>query len=547
MYTKLKKIFSVFVASATLVYASGSFGSQEMDAHFERKFLESNGKHLGVLKQLGLFPNQFGVASSFSTLGPIDESPNNPFFKPFGTNGRTCGTCHVQGEAFTITPEGVQARFKKTKGLDPIFRTNDGSNSPLAPVATLEQRKEAYSLLLNKGLIRIGMPMPTHTNDVDPITGAHLGRPAEFVLESVQDPYGFASASELSLFRRPLPATNLKFIASVMWDGRENMRDFTNVPLNSAAPVDMCTPNGPPAIFPNVAQWCYKSFFDALKNQANGATIGHAEAAANLSDEEKIAIVNFELSLFTAQELDFGAGFLWAGGAKGGGQALKDQEYYFDIGNVHRDPITGLPGSVSKLTAMDLFTPWLTDPASNNPSIRAKRESIARGAVIFNTRTFRMVNVQGTSNLNGTVATCTNCHATPNVGSLSTPIANFALGIGDLTPPAPGAGQNLVSPDLPVYTLRRVSANPALNGQIKIVQDPGLAMITGKWADIGRFKTPALRGLALRAPYFHDGSAKTIEEVTDFYLRRFDFTNNGTMPTLTPQEITDLNNFMKAL
>ena len=44
-------------------------------------------------------------------------------------------------------------------------------------------------------------------------------------------------------------------------------------------------------------------------------------------------------------------------------------------------------------------------------------------------------------------------------------------------------------------------------------------MITGKWADIGRFKGPILRALAARAPYFHNGSAATLEEVVEFYVK----------------------------
>ena len=48
-------------------------------------------------------------------------------------------------------------------------------------------------------------------------------------------------------------------------------------------------------------------------------------------------------------------------------------------------------------------------------------------------------------------------------------------------------------------------------------QDPGLARRTGKEEDIGKFRTPLLRDLALTAPYFHDGSKATLEEVIDFY------------------------------
>ena len=46
-------------------------------------------------------------------------------------------------------------------------------------------------------------------------------------------------------------------------------------------------------------------------------------------------------------------------------------------------------------------------------------------------------------------------------------------------------------------------------------------MVTGKWTDIGKFKGPVLRALSARAPYFHNGSAATLDDVVDFYDTRF--------------------------
>ena len=48
--------------------------------------------------------------------------------------------------------------------------------------------------------------------------------------------------------------------------------------------------------------------------------------------------------------------------------------------------------------------------------------------------------------------------------------------------------------------------------------DLGLALTSGRTADIGRFKVPQLRELADNAPYFHDNSAATIPEVVDYFL-----------------------------
>ena len=70
--------------------------------------------------------------------------------------------------------------------------------------------------------------------------------------------------------------------------------------------------------------------------------------------------------------------------------------------------------------------------------------------------------------------------------------------------------------------------------------DPGRAMVTGKWSDIGKFKGPILRALAARAPYFHNGSAATLEDAVDFYDTRF---NIG----LTEREKADLVAFLNAL
>jgi cytochrome c peroxidase len=46
----------------------------------------------------------------------------------------------------------------------------------------------------------------------------------------------------------------------------------------------------------------------------------------------------------------------------------------------------------------------------------------------------------------------------------------------------------------------------------------GLFEFTGKQRDMGRFRVPTLRNLRYSAPYFHDGSAETLEEVLDHYM-----------------------------
>src|SRR5262245_18761656 len=100
---------------------------------------------------LKLFPNPSGVSQTFNAADFVDT--RNPFFQELGTNGRACVTCHQPGDGWSITPPRVQARFDVTRGTDPIFRTNDGTNAPNLDVSTLEARRKACGLLLPKGLI----------------------------------------------------------------------------------------------------------------------------------------------------------------------------------------------------------------------------------------------------------------------------------------------------------------------------------------------------------------------------------------------------------
>jgi cytochrome c peroxidase len=63
------------------------------------------------------------------------------------------------------------------------------------------------------------------------------------------------------------------------------------------------------------------------------------------------------------------------------------------------------------------------------------------------------------------------------------------------------------------------------NNALDANPDPGLSQITGKPGDIGKYKTPTLRNIALTAPYMHDGRYQTLEEVIDFYSEGLEFSD----------------------
>lgn len=381
-------------------------------------------------------PDLAGFGDTDFTAG---NDPTNPFFASLGKNDRTCASCHEAASGWTVTPASLQARFTETAGADPIFRPVDGATSPTADVSTPAARQTAYALLLARGLIRVERPLPAN---------------AEFALTAVDDPYGHASAAGLSLFRRPLPATNLRFASVLMWDGRE----------------------------PTLAQ------------QAMDATTGHAEAAAATAAELAPAVA-FESGLYTAQSFDATIGDLSAG-AGGGPIALATQPL---------QP-TG--------RQFDLYAGWA--------NAGGRRAAIARGEQIFTTERFQIRGVAGIPDQQGT---CTTCHSTSNAGG-GAPGLLVDLGISDA---------NRRSADLPLYTLTNLA-----DGRVIRTSDPGLALSTGRWADIGRFKVPTLRAVVMRPPYFHDGFAPSLGAVVQFYTQRFGL-------RLSPQERGDLIAFLEAL
>ena len=419
----------------------------------------------------------------------VTPTKTNPFFQSLGTNDRSCFTCHQPETGWTVSAASVQARFGASDGADPIFRLVDGATCPSDDVSTMSAKLDAYQLLLAKGLIRIGLPIPAG---------------AEFTVTVLQDPYGCnlnpdtgltsASSGIISIYRRPLPATNLGFLSAIMWDGRE----------------------------------------PSLTSQAIDATLGHAQGDAPPSVAQQKQIVAFESGLATAQNFDNAAHDLNGAGASGGPAGLLDQLSAFFIGT--NDPFGLNPNNVPFTS--DIFTlydAWAS--LSGGDSVTAARKQIARGEAIFNTTPITITGVAGINDTPQTASVsgfCGTCHDTPNVGNHSVK-APLDIGIADAGAKAPPA---LDTTGLPVFSLLCI-AGP-LAGTNFTVTDPGRALISGKCADIGKLKGPILRSLAARAPYFHNGSAATLMDVVNFYDQRFSL-------NFTPQQKADLVAFLNAL
>ena len=417
-----------------------------------------------------------GQTQTLVSTAPV-QTATNAFFQSLGSNGRACATCHTPQSGWGMTPQQAQAIFAASNGGDPLFRRFDGAVCPTADMSTPAAMKSAYALLLNRGLIRVGVTIPTN---------------AEFTVPSVVDPYNCTtspttgltspSAGVISVYRRPLPTANLRFETTLMWDGRE----------------------------------------PTLTSQATDATLIHAQAFTAPTAAQLTQMVGFELALTAAQSNDNAAG------STGSPASLAAQA------------VTGPDNAPFPSNAFTVFQSWAS--LTGGDAQTQARQSIARGEAIFNTRPMQIAGVAGFNNTvigghavgGAFTGACSTCHDVVNSGNNS---KGLMLDIG-VTTAGGVAAVALNAAGLPQFTLTCISGNQA--GRRTVVTDPGAALITGKCADIGKTKVPALRNLAARGPYFHNGSAGNLRDVVNFYDRRFRL-------GLSQQEVTDLVNFLSAL
>lgn len=446
-----------------------------------------------------------GRLASYQPRGATATS-GHAFFNSLGTNGRTCFSCHQPQSGWALTPADAMNIFNASNGNDPLFAPVDGANCPDVGAAaqTLDEKAAASSQLLTKGNIRVFLPVPAN---------------AEYRVTVLRDPYGCENSSTyglpagmLSMYRRVLNATNLTRNAqqgsdptsisaqgAIMWDGRE----------------------------------------PSLQSQFIDATLGHAQAAAPPSTDQVNQGVNFETGLFTAQNFSNQAGRLNAAGATGGPVNLS----LIGVPNVPQ-PVIG--------HAFTTYDPW------SLPTNSASQASINRGETIFNSRTFTITGVAGFNDAGpgnpAANSTCSTCHNNLNVGSDAVPGGRH-LGIGDNSSSDQSGNQitaTILAPtdDQPLFSfLCPAGSVPFFSNPTTVdgvtydefqTTDPGMGLITGKCADLGKFKVPRLNGLAARAPYFHNGNAETLRDLVEFYNARF---NIG----LSEQDKQDLINFLNSL
>jgi cytochrome c peroxidase len=488
--------------------AAARAGATEHIKKMQRLFPEVSAESQAappVIPELEIDLDPSGAIGTFQPSGPTITA-KNAFFQDLGSNGRDCFTCHQPDQGWSFSAQHAHDRFEANPN-DPLFRLIDGATCPSDDVSTLSAKQRAYSLLLAKGLIRIGLPMP--------------GGGLEFQIIAVNDPYGCntnpvtgltgSTTGIVSIYRRPLPSANLGFLSAIMWDGRE--------PSLFSQAVDATTGHAQAAVPPTIAQQQQIVSFEGCMQAADPVLCANTPVGAGV---------------FTAQFFDNAAEHLLGTGVNGGPISLSKQLAKFFIGV--NDPLGQNPTGVPFTSQIfDLYRDWGSLHGRDTKVDR--RQAIARGEQLFNTTSIK---ISGVAGLNDALQQpsmsgfCGTCHDDPNVGNHSVK-APLNIGVADAGKNSPPA---LDIAGLPVFTIWCTSG--PLAGQVYEVTDPGRALITGHCADIGKVKGPILRGLAARAPYFHNGSAATLRDVVEFYEQRFDI-------GFTEQQKADLVAFLSSL
>jgi hypothetical protein len=224
---------------------------------------------------------------------------------------------------------------------------------------------------------------------------------------------------------------------------------------------------------------------DGLIKQARSNVTG-AQQGTPAADPIIFDMVDYEAAISHAQLIGFRVGRLDSEGAHGGPEAAAAQ------------PLVN--------ARFDLYDAW---QHAGSPH----RRQIWRGQELFN-------NVNAPSG-----KTCRGCHTAANNGQN---VNGTLFDVGVSRP-------EFAKPDMAVYTFRRTSDGAMLQST-----DPGRGIRSGNFADLNRFKTPNLRGLAARAPYFHNGIAGTLDDVVKHYETALGF-------VFTHQEEADLVAFLGAL
>ena len=307
-----------------------------------------------------------------------------------------------------LSVQTVRERWNATQGKDPLFAPLDGANCPNLP----QGQEASHSLLLKHGLFRIARPWPPRDDAGKPVK-------PEFSIEVLRDAtgcnldetYGMKSSTPtVSVFRRPRPVANLKYILAV---GSRSTRRTACRSSATRTTGDYLSGN---LLSDGRALTLPTQLADAVRS--------HLQMNGNPSPEQVKQILDFEQQVYSAQSHDKWGGALTEGGATGGPEVLVKARAGA-LQNAQRSPI------------WKEFLPWKTSTPASHPEQQKFRESVARGADLFVKRMFLISASTGINSMGFGSPVLNSCAMRHNMQNVGVDVAPGQIDLGTPTSPGP--------------------------------------------------------------------------------------------------------------
>jgi cytochrome c peroxidase len=399
-----------------------------------------------------------------SACGTSESEPSEPeliveplFENAFpGTNGRSCATCHVPEDNFTLTPDHV-ARLLASNPDDPLFSAID-ADDPTAETLTFEH--------LERGLVRVWLTLPDNMDLID--EGGNVITPSDrriFVWRGVPSIADSALTAPYQLDGRE---ATLEAQAQGAISGHSEGGEVSKAELERIAAFERSVFSSDRA----------RTVADEIASGVAPGEVSDVEASLELSPEEQRGRDVYEKVCASCH-------------AGGNLATIVDRDVH-DLAF----PALRPDGTV-------IFEVPATDPPTPELASQPENEFINIASAMENF----LVQIGATEHESFTKDVSFPAYRFRfyRDASRTEVVAELppALPLGDpFTPAFDDDGNPIIGPNLFIQLF---------------TTDPGRAAITGSPYDFEAFDIPTLRGIGKTAPYWHNNISETLEEVVELY------------------------------
>jgi cytochrome c peroxidase len=422
---------------------------------------------------------------------PVASAGHALFEKAFPhTNGRSCASCHVDSNHFTLLPSDVQARLAANPG-DPLFNRID-ADDPNAATPTYEH--------LKLGLVRITLKLPDNMDLIN-ADGSQIVTPPD---------------RTFSVWRGVPTVENTFFTAPYQYDGR-----FPTFQIQAQGAITSHSqgPQEPQALLDLLAGF-ESTVYSSDRAKSVAEQVAQGVPTDQLKNPEDSDLSNGNVVYVKACKPCHG-------GAKD--NTIVNREVINDGFNLFSTLVqtqagalvTGGAGPVTLKSDGTVLFRHVPDPNDSTKTIIVTVADPQPNDEFLNLG-FAGLSSFGQQGINVPIGPDpNNPHLLFNA---SVPLPHYryrfytdgtrTTQVTDL-PPIP-------QPGFPLATTFDANGLPICGPnffQQAFSTDPGRAGITGNPEDFEAFDIPQLRGIAHTAPYFHDNSHATLADVIDTYSR----------------------------